>query len=414
MNDRKKYYMLGVFAASILVVSAMNLPMLEAVSKNLSVSRLPAELRMGIEIGILDVAEVKAGLLDVPIRKREFGILLKKILQLLGAPAGSELSDLNDNGILDNYNLKKSIARKAVLEAICRALIHLTDNQFIVLDGQNMDGFTDYYPPEKYRSALSFLRRKDITRGYPDGSFGISKAVTKRETIYLLYRLYEQVSSTMIKKQSDKGVCFVDIPMDHPIMESLKVLEREGAFQNITLRKSFDGFSPITQKEVSGMIMGISARYHPEEKSNKIGSIIADVAPNSPTTRRHFAFLLENLLPLLQSNSEQTAKPIYKDVSADSPEYSVLEALAQRGILIGYPDGTLRGNECVSWFETVGVLHSIVSKLSPYRNEISNDAVAGKSDFETYAAILKAKKMRIHNIMMKNPVPQKRNKIVKQ
>ncbi len=79
---------MGALAAIVLSAVLSDLGSLEAISQALS--GLPPELRMAVDLGIIDPSDFYRGGLNVPIKKRDFALLVKNTLQLLGDPKGAK------------------------------------------------------------------------------------------------------------------------------------------------------------------------------------------------------------------------------------------------------------------------------------------------------------------------------------
>ncbi len=399
MQQRTRNFILGSFAAVFMTVSMTELPVLEAISDTTAFSRLSPELRLGLDIGIIDASDLESKSLDTPITRRSFSVLLKRVFQMLGAPAGSDLSDLRTSGIFDPAPSKRSVQRKAALEALARGTLHLADNGFLTLESKSTADFSDYRIPEKYRDAISFLKAKGIARGYPDGRFGVSRALTKREAVFLLYRFYEQVAGSLMIRQNTDVLQFVDLPLDHPAMTSLKVMEKAGAFTQMKFGMSFDGYSPLKVRDAACIVESILNKYDHSSESAEIKNLLKSRLPSQATTRGDLAILLGHLVKAFPARLGVSAESFtYTDVEAGTREAVALSALGEKGLFLGYPNGTFNGNEVITRYEAVGVFQAVLTTLNLVTPD-SGDQIAGKSDFEAFATLLKAKRARIQNIL---------------
>ncbi|HNV70331.1 MAG TPA: hypothetical protein PKO06_11580, partial [Candidatus Ozemobacteraceae bacterium] len=253
MNERTRYFLAGTLAAGLTVSLLSDVNTLQAISNRVAYSHLTSELRMGIDIGLLDPADARGGNLDAPLSRREFGLLLKKTLQMLGSPAGSEVSDLSLYGVFDMKNTKGSISRKEVLESLCRSVIHLADYGFVTIKEAKAADFSDYSPMPKYATAFGYLRAENVVRGY-GAAFGVKRAVSRREAVTFLYRLYEKVAAARVRPSQDKKIAFIDISEDHPVMEQIRGLHEAGAFDAIDIQPSFDGDRTMKLKDLCAMV----------------------------------------------------------------------------------------------------------------------------------------------------------------
>ncbi|HEY9071447.1 MAG TPA: S-layer homology domain-containing protein [Candidatus Ozemobacteraceae bacterium] len=399
MQKRTRHFVLGSLAAVLMTASMTELPVLEAISYSASYSRLSPELRLGVDIGILDAAELDGSSLNAPIHRRSFSVLLKRVLQMIGAPAGSELSDLRKAGIFDPSPAGRSVQRKAALEALARCTMHLADNGFITLDAKPVADFTDYRIPEKYRDAISYMRSANIVRGYPDGRFGASRALTKKEAVYLLYRYYEQVAGTMMIRQKADGPRFVDLPLDHPAMTSLKLIDKAGGFDQMKFGMSFDGYSPLQAKDAAAIVESILKKHERSAEADQVKTILAGRSASQNITRSDLARLLGHLVKAFPARLGTSAGSFtYTDVEAGTPDAEALSALGEKGLFLGYPNGSFRGDEIVTRYETVGTFQAVLTTLQLVTPD-AEDQLAGKSDFEAFAALLKAKRARVQSIL---------------
>jgi hypothetical protein len=106
----------------------------------------------------------------------------------------------------------------------------------------------------------------------------------------------------------------------------------------------------------------------------------------------------------MRATSAPALERPYLDVPANGPEIPGLAALEQVGISLGYADRRLAGDEPLSWFETVGILHAWLARTSPDQTTATTaQEAATRSDFEEFAALIKAKKERIRGILDRKP-----------
>lgn len=407
MNDRTRYFLLGTLAAGVLTATTFDVSALEAVSSRVTQRGMTPELRLGIDLGILESSDVRLGLVDVPIARRDLARVIQQTLFMMGSPVGSRLSDLGESGIFEIGNGRKTISRKQALEALCRVVISLNDNGFLTLPTAKSAGFSDYHAPEKYGVALKYLQDKRVVRGYPDGAFGASRALSKREAVYLFYRLYEQVVFERAGGVAAGVLNFADIPVDHPVRIDLELIEKTGGFARVGFGASFDGNGPISRKDAVEILKGIVAKQGKLDES-----VIPPLQnPLAPLARREMAIMMDGLLPASGEASadgknvdgtEVGGAPstfAYIDVPAGSIEGRALENLARHKVFLGYSDGRLNGAETVSRFEMVGVLASVLKAGGATSAVEEPKILARKSDIAEFAEMLRAKKARIRGIL---------------
>ncbi len=396
MNEHTRYFLAGTLAAGLTVSLFTDLDALQAISNRVAYSHLTSELRMGIDIGLLDPAIAREGNLDEPLTRREFGLLLKKTLQMLGSPAGSEVSDLSLYGVFDMKNARGGIARKEVLESLCRAVIHLADYGFVTIKEAKAADFSDYSPPPKYATAFGYLRSENIVRGY-GATFGVKRALSRREAVTFLYRLYEKVAAARVRPTGEKRLAFIDIPEDHPVMEQIRGLHEAGAFDAIDLQPSFDGDRIMKLKDLCAMVCGVMAKKDKAADTDRVQKIVSGKNPEAEATREDLAMMLSTLTGAISSENK-IAPVVYSDVAGGSPLEEALTSLSGQGITLGYPNKVLRGSEAVSWFEGVGVMAAL-GKAMNWFEPVQPDEVAGKSDFERLANVIREKKARVRAIL---------------
>jgi hypothetical protein len=407
---RQKAYYVGAALAFMLAAVFLNIQAIEAVSKSLAMTSLPDELRMALDLGIIDRSDLGTRSLNSPIKHREFAVLLKNTLQLLGASAGSSMADLRESGILASVRGKQSISRRHALEAMCRMVMYLNDTNFLAMDPAASGNFSDYDPPEKYINALGYLKGAWIVRGYGNGVFGARRALSKKEAAFMVYRLYEHVSSTLMNKSKGEHISFIDLPTDHLAMKGIKTVAKAGAFDLIKMRPSFDGNRVIPVRDAGNLIKGLLKKAEIPEADQKVNVVVNGRDLRSAVDRSLLAQLLEVLVKEGKARSDDyTDLAPYMDVPAGSAPALALEALGKRGIVMGYPGGLFRGGDRVSWFEAVGTLDAvartlILGKNVPEETPEEDSHLATRDEFEQFIATLKAKRARVRNILSTNPL----------
>ena len=300
---------------------------------------------------------------------------------------------------------KISISRKDALETLCRSVTHLNDYGFLKLEEQKASGFSDYQVPPKYAEGFAYLRGKQVVRGYGGSAFGVKRALSKKEAVSLLYRLYERVSSDRAKTLEPKKLTFVDISDDHPVMEQLRGLQKAGAFDALEVGPSFDGEHPVRLKDLCAMACGVMARSGKTADVGKIQIAIQGKDTEASSTRRDLATVLAILAGSL-SVEKKVAPVSYQDLAPGSALEESLTALAGHGVVLGYPNGFIRQEETISWFEGVGVIAALGKTMNWFEEE-KKEELAGKADFEAYANVLRAKKARIHAILQRKAPEEK-------
>ncbi len=405
MKEANRYYLYGVFLAFLCFGIFSSNGIFGNVFAGLAVSRLPRELRLGTEIGIVKYEKCFNGSLNHKIRRGDFGQQLVQVVNLLGVNQIETLKDLKKSGIFNSYPTQQTITRKTAIEAISRACLKLHDLHLVDLESGKPDNYRDYKVPEKYYAAMSYLQKRYVVRGYPNGSLGARKSLSGKEAVYFLFRFYEASSAElMVKNNSFSGIKFVDISLSHPIMNSIKDLTSAGAFDRVMLRPCFDGNSYISIKEATDLVEGILIRQHAKSDPIRLKTLFGDRKPFHGLERRELAMLIEYLLTISGSDKyDSSASSSYIDVSVGSSEAEALAVLAKHGITMGYPNGKFVGDENVTWFETVGIIHEALKSLNLTSPVAPKSRLAQRSDIQSLTEILRLKKERIRRILSKKP-----------
>jgi len=419
MKKGDKFFLLGVFLALAIGVLALDPTLLEAVARKVTRGIQARELRMAQDLGVFKPESLRRNTINAPISHREFGLILKEFLKLLGAPAGYSIKTLDESGVFAASQPKKTLSRKQAVESACRALIHLADVGIISLQADEKASFPDYNPPAKYQPAMGFLKGKGALRGYPDGSLRSNKSITTRESVCLLYRMYEQVAAQICASQGqsqgvgpgkgqdqspDQGnFHFVDLPLDHPVVEKLRRLNEFGAFDIVKLGVSFDGDGPIQLVDLGGIISGILSKAGKPTDLFELGLGTKNHKSGGWAERKDLAILVGHLARMLDEKPGSEEVPQYLDVLPTDAEFGALEALGRQGLRMGYSNGRFGGVELVSWFEMVGVLNAFLEKHATALGQKALEEPAQTTDFEEFAALIRAKKQRIRSILAREP-----------
>ncbi len=358
----------------------------------------PRELRLGAELGLIGVNQCNNKFLNRTITKREFANKTAIVMNMLGVQ-NTSFNSLVENGIIDSYNQNVSISRKDAVEIMARATLFMSANRIFNMPTIPVSNYKDYRVPEKYSRPFGYMQSKFVVRGLQNNYLGSNRKLTNREAVYFLYRLYEAVSSDMMTSMPNEGLCFIDVPLDHPIMDSIKNLTAAGAFDRAILRPSFDGDSYIVQDDLTEIVGGIFDRSGKECDMLRLQTIFSD--KEGYATRRQMALILEFILDSFVPNKEKTAKVDYKDIDEDDAEYLALSKLNGCGINLGYDNRKFAGNEKVTWFDTVKLLDKTLkfAGITSKTNNVNMNAPADKEDFERLKNILISKKAKIRSIL---------------
>lgn len=404
MKAANRYSILGIAFALLTIGVFSSNGFFSIAMAGLNLARLPRELRLGLDSGLITPSQCSARSLRARCTKGEFGRKLGLLINQVGATEDSTLKGLAKLGIFNAFPSKGRLRRKEALEAMSRVCLLLSMKGTIKLPDGSAVNYKDYSIPAKYSSALNYMQKKFVVRGYPNGSLGANKRLTNREAVYFIYRLYEAISADMMANKKNSGIRFVDVSLSHPVMASIKTLTRAGAFDKVMLKPAFDGESNISTKELSEMAEGILARAKSQIDQIRIRTIFAGEPGQEKVNRSQLALVLEYLLGTPASTKESHHEINYTDIKKDSVEYEALKKLGGQGIWLGYHSGKFNSSESVTWYETVSAIEKVLKHSqhltsSLEEKETENGRLAQKSDIDSFIALIKAKKARIRQIL---------------
>ncbi|MFZ5949599.1 MAG: hypothetical protein ACOYXC_02755 [Candidatus Rifleibacteriota bacterium] len=393
MSEANRYSIIGIFSAILIFAIFAGNNLIASVFASFSLATIPRELRLGIEAGLIESESCNKKHLNSACTRNSFAEKLSTVIEQIGLAEMSELKALEYAGIMEKSK-KKTFTRKQAIEALLRTTMLLGDKGLIKLSGEKPLNYRDYRVPEKYGKAMAMLQQKFVVRGYPDGMIGAERRLTNREAVFFLYRLYEMAATEMMANRSEKGIRFIDLALNHPVMDSIKILTDAGAFDKIQLKPAFDGDSLVSVNDMTGMIEGIMGRNQQTIDQIRIKTIFA---AENQVNRGQLALILEYLIPVSElPNSGENLD--YLDVQPSSPEYNALKKLQTLDVMLGYQKN-LRASEKVSWFEAVSAMAKVLSLKADAVAEVKPDRLAEKSDIEALMAVIKAKKARIRQIL---------------
>lgn len=395
MKETRVYFWLGVAVASLFTIVVTQTAAVEAISRSFLLGKLPRELRLGIDLGILSQKEVESRGLDTPISRGAFADKLQKTLLSLGLNTLTSRKAVANAGIFEPSPSRPSLSRRQALEGLSRAVIHLAAQSLITLDEGATVSFADFKPDQKYGPALRWLQEKSILQGYPDGTIKGSRAITTRETVYLLYRLYESISKSRMLQQSGDNLMFMDLPLDDPILPALKELAEAGAFTHTGIRPTFSGNAPVVWADMVLMLKGIL-----EKQGVKSDDFFADATSKGHAQRQHMAMALATFYKYLGTSLQASpGQARFHDVKPNSQLQKFLDTLAAKDLHLGYPNGRFAPAEFVTWYEWVGVAKAAMERVDIIRPIIQKSNYASREDFERFAAVLQAKRLRVRQIL---------------
>lgn len=398
MKQVNRYFVSGAAFAVVLLGLFMGNTMMQLVFAS-PLGHLPRELRLAVEANLISVEQTSSNNLRNRISRSQFASQLGTALNLLGEVETSDSAALKATGLF-NSNSRTALTRGEVLETLARATLFFAHKDMIKMPSEAAVDFRDYAVEQKYSQAIAYLQQKFVARGFPDGSFGKNRHLTFKQSVFFIYRFYEAISADMMNKKLDTGIRFVDLPLNHPVMGSISVLTKAGAFDRVFLRSSLDGNSYIKSGELSDIISGVFARARIEIDHIRMRTIFSDHSSSSEVNRSELAVLLDYVLSSLCPAPEIRKTYLYSDVPRTAPEYTALGRLSAAGIRMGYNNNLFAGHESTTWFEAINLLRQVIDKTESGTGRISEpDKLATKDDINRIIAVIRAKREKVHQIL---------------
>ncbi len=151
---------------------------------------------------------------------------------------------------------------------------------------------------------------KAYMNGYPDGTFGPERTITRAEAAQLLYGLLDD-------KTGGYSAYFTDVDNGAWYAEAVKVLSSKG------------------------IIAGSNGMFEPDR----------------PVTRAEFAAMAARF-----SGEDGKGVNVFSDVFADEWYYGAVSCAAQNGWISGYPDGTFRPQNSITRAEAVTIVNKMLGR----------------------------------------------------
>lgn len=151
---------------------------------------------------------------------------------------------------------------------------------------------------------------KAYMNGYPDGTFGPERTITRAEAAQLLYGLLDD-------KTGGYSVYFTDVDNGAWYAEAVKVLSSKG------------------------IIAGSNGMFEPDR----------------PVTRAEFAAMAARF-----AGEDGKGVNVFSDVFADEWYYGAVSCAAQNGWISGYPDGTFRPQNSITRAEAVTIVNKMLGR----------------------------------------------------
>lgn len=180
--------------------------------------------------------------------------------------------------------------------------------------------FTDVPASHWASQDIEFLVQEQLLGGYPDGTFGVKKTITRAEVAVFLTR------SLALKTGAST---FKDVPAKHWARESIG-------------------------KVAAANLMG--------------GYPDGTFRPSAALSREELSVVLVRAYALAGKPSQTVVPPVFKDVKEDSWSGPSIHHLARLTLLSGYPDGTFRPKQAVTRPEFASFLTRTLRLETPETN----------------------------------------------
>ena len=276
----------------------------------------------------------------------------------LGVVNEANYSSFNSFGIVKTTKLFEKITRKEVAEDIFRTLIYLWDNDHLPHPKlvEQKQPFRDYKISSKYAEAFAFTQKAGIIKGMPNGKFYPNKAISLKESLYILKRTYDAINLKPGQKPIKKELRFKDVPLDHWMTKPIGNLEKAGAFNFTSLGKKLNGNRKIKVDDFTKIMLGIFSKSNKPAYKSEVKYLRAKFGKNRNLTRSMLARYLSSFVQAFPMEKKNSYK-LYSDVRKGTGLSQALRFLSEAGIRMGYPNGKFAGHERVSRFEALGVLN---------------------------------------------------------
>jgi hypothetical protein len=382
---KNRYFLTGMLAATIGVAGLFSINSIQA-----SGSRLDKEIKFARQIGIYDSTSYSSHMLNRPIAELAYYRGLSSVLFELGIIESTSMDEMRRLGIMPTDTGKKSISRKASVEAIFRAVSFGLENDLIdkTNDSHTFQPFYDWIIEEKYMSSLAIVIDRGIIKGMPNGRFCPDTSLKTADALVLFKRIYDAFSGN----EEIAGQ-----PQDEAAQSgalSLERLQKAGAFSQIKCNIDFENDRRIRLQDLNIMLQGILSQAELPAYITELKYLTRNMNPKKSVSRAtlaHLAAVMVRALPVSATDN----KIIYADVSPNSGLARALAFLGQVGIKMGYENNLLKGKELVSASEAISLIDRILEKTQRTRTE----KAATRNDFEEFKALIEARKARIRRIL---------------
>ena len=376
----KKEFIAGLLMAAISVSAVTNISSLYAVER-----KYASEVEFSQRIGLFDSERLSEKTLKSNIAEIAFYRGLNLILANKGIVKNFNTHNLESLGITQTTSPMSSLTRQKAAETILRAMIYAQNKGMIKIpENTKKRAFRDYSPEAKYQEMMNYAIEKGVFKGMSRNNFKPNKKLSVREALNFLKNLYEletiKPNSVITEKKTpvatkpqttvkpqvktvyiepDLTKFFNDITPTNPMAETIKKLINAGAFNTVDLNHELNLPKSIKNGDMMTICKDMLTKAGKTDMIGRISEIEKSVNEDDALTRNSLA-KIGSVMSDAYPHKDYNIRVNYTDVKEDSPVGEALTHIAKAGIKMGYSDGSFKGNEKVSRYETFSLLGILV------------------------------------------------------
>ena len=379
----KKEFIAGLLMAAISVSAVTNISSLYAVER-----KYASEVEFSQRIGLFDSERLSEKTLKSNIAEIAFYRGLNLIMVNKGIVKNFNTHNLEKMGITQTTAPMSSLTRQKAAETIMRAMIYAQNKGMIKIpENMRKRAFRDYSPEEKYQKMMSYAIEKGVFKGMSRNNFKPNKKLSVREALNFLKNLYEldmQKSGSVIAEKEtapapaavkpqttvkpqvktvyiepDITKFFNDITPTNPLAETMKKLINAGAFTTVDLNHELNLPKSIKNGDMMTICKDMITKTGKTDMIDKVSEIENSVNADDALTRNSLA-RIGAVMSDVYPHKDYSIRVKYIDVKDGSEVSEALNHIAKAGIKMGYSDGSFKGNEKVSRYETFSLLGILV------------------------------------------------------
>ncbi len=377
----KKEFIAGLLMAAISVSAVTNISSLYAVER-----KYASEVEFSQRIGLFDSERLSEKTLKSNIAEIAFYRGLNLIMVNKGIVKNFNTHNLESLGITQTTSPMSSLTRQKAAETIMRAMIYAQNKGMLnIPETTKKRAFRDYSPEEKYQEMMSYAIEKGVFKGMSRNNFKPNKKLSVREALNFLKNLYElemkksdkvikekETAPATVKPQTtvkpqvktvyiepDITKFFNDITPTNPLAETMKKLINAGAFDTVDLNHELSLPKSIKNGDMMNICKDMLTKAGKADLISRISEVENSVNADDALTRNSLA-KLGAVMSDAYPHKDYNIRVHYIDVKEGSSVDEALKHIAKAGIKMGYSDGSFKGNEKVSRYETFSLLGILV------------------------------------------------------